>query len=352
MIDPEKTEHWDVLARQLGADVPPPPEQDRAFDGTGEDSPQPNRASASGQMELNLPDASSAATPAARRRPPARPTPPVAKNHWQTLADSLGIPVSAFPPSDKRPAGGRGATANVAAASEPLAEATSLHPTSPAAHEDAQRSGGSARAAHPPDPELGESFIDEILDVETIEREPERRVDSASPERAGSGGRRPRRRRGRRGRRRREAGTQQAGDDRADKQRDIRPVRHARPAPTTGEQGGDGGDRGDRGDGRDARDAFQTFQDAAVVPPKEGQRAPSSARFHADTESGEPEPMSDVAEDTDQDEPGHAKRGNRRFPTWTDAVGVIVASNLEARQRAGSAGGSRGRRRRSGGKRH
>jgi ribonuclease E len=199
---------------------------------------------------------------------------------------------------------------------------------------------------------VSESFMDEIPEHEVLEAESEalseaENADDGEREPSageGAGGRKPRRRRGRRGRRRRPSQGQEgasadqegAGDPPIDDSSVVSvPPDTAAPSLASAEgfcsaeaRDGEEADLVDRGD---------LGLDAAAA-----QRG-SGAADDATCASSSPGSPGGGA-----DERGRAKRASRRFPTWSEAVGIVVAANMESRRKSKSSGSPRGRKRRSG----
>ena len=186
------------------------------------------------------------------------------------------------------------------------------------------------------------SFIDEIPDRETLQAESDDDLPVGDQRPAAETvGRKSRRRRGRRGRRRRGTGSQAAVTESGVEETEAA-----------------FGETVDNDDGQSPAVTDDPLRERAdnQSPPRESNQRPyqrpdddaeQSAAF-LETE----EPVAASSPDSkSQEDSGAAKRGSRRFPSWSEAIGIIVSANMESRQKSGSTGGSRGRRRRSGGRR-
>lgn len=356
MSDSEKPDPWKALAEALGT-TPPPPSQPAT------------------------------PAPAVVPPPPRKPADAAPKSKpapgWSQLAAELGIEAAPVPQPPPAPA-----TGDVSAApAHPRGgqdRPDRRHRPQPPYHEPPQHPRSEAAVSKGLDePEI-------VTDVEVVGRDESR---PASQE--GEGERRGRRRRRRRGRGRRPDGQRDAsdrlsapeeaaGDDLGpprefDYDLGEEPVPGAAEAEVSRAEGevrpvGDEeeprrrrrrrrGRRGRKRDGEDRGTEPRPDRPAAVPGPRLAEdelpeadeplfddeedldedllRADTRQHGHAVSDNG-------AEVDDDGDDDGELKHGHKGIPTWEEAIGLIVAGNLEARAKNPHSGGPPRRRGRGG----
>jgi hypothetical protein len=349
MTDPDPRRHWNVLAEQLGVEAPAPTEEERSDAETADtEAEKPIGWHDSGAEDTTLPGSpapSSGAGRSKKRREPkqARTLP---ETDWSLLAGSLGVQVP-----EPRPPQPAETTDEVVRQTSEVEVSESIEISTKTV---VQRSDARAETTPVEEPpaDTRDNFMDELPDTDALDSEPEaEEAESESSSSTESTGRK-RRRRGRRGRRRRtgkgpdraEGGPEET--DSTDEQRDWsesaekHPGRRSRREPA----------RATRSDEQPA-DTVEEDRDHDESPSHEAISEVVSfgvdvATDETTTEEG---PKSRRQADGDE-ERGRSRRGSRRFPTWAEAVGGIVSSNMESRQKSGPPSGSRGRRRKSSGR--
>ena len=337
-------DHWKSLADDIGAEVP----ADRY------ESP----ATADRNREA-APSPSPAASPRSR---PKRQRPTTTKKvHWNQLADELGVeaedPEPATPVdsvssvsdgSDEVPETGHVVeevteiSQEVSVAPEPwaLPSATADFPDQPIAGplpdlagRDAVAPGELSPDTYDNDPLVvrHEPFVDEVPTANDIDSEADE--DEGPPvedEVAESDEPRPRRRRRRGGRRRR---------------RDVDRTDTAEVPATSGDVEVE--PQGTAECDNDADSSGEPDEVVAVEEPRRRRRrrrrpAPSGT----DESSTEAEVVESAPEAPPSDGEGRTRSKHKKIPSWSEAIGVIVTTNLNSREKTPS--GGRGSRRRGG----
>ena len=338
------TNHWDQLARELGAEVPARDEshveepevkieQSAEDESTGTEiewqTPITGEDEISAREEPTpTTDPQPVADSASAQKSASRSLRSVSTHHWESLAGSLGITV---PESELEPEvivepeviqeedpGRIEPPPEIATAEErPVTEPEARREREPSdsngekrGRRGRRRRGGSERSSRrtsaenaqpqaeierdeaelPVECEIDLSFLDEGADE--IDSEPDLESDERPKPESESERRPSRRRSGRKRRRRRESADQPTGD-------------------------------------RDDKSSAETPID-----------------WDASSDEASVEPAS-------QKEDASDKQSSRRFPTWGDAVDILVSANIASRERSKpTEGRSRGRRRRSGSRRN
>jgi hypothetical protein len=365
MTEPQKTDHWASLASNLGAEPAP-------------EIPQRATAADSSEASITGPLAETSAPPTFRPAvksgsAPRRPAKPSA---WDQLAGDLGI---APPPP---PA--------------PIAPPISEEGPNEAAEEERPTIVVDAKPANlifeaevalpvwddlePPatepesfEPQEALDIMDETADefADEVSEEASTAADSAGAEGV-PGEPRPRRRRRRRGRGRGREGaasseastvnefSEELGDDeRADCENAESAVDESTGEPA--EEGRHEDDRSERrprrrrrgrGRSRDqVRDEQQIGEEEDLVEDEDFdfdatdeeatvEAETSDEHDFDDEEEQRGEPEIDVDHEFDEDGVESPRIGFRNIPTWKDAIGVMIAKNMESRSR--NPGGSRG----------
>jgi ribonuclease E len=355
MNDPKPTRHWNDLAEQLGLDVPEPEDDSAAEAGTaGVDDEGPDGAGdPSAREHASQPDL----TARKKRREPKRPA-PLPPTHWDSVADHLGVELPERPePSPAEMADSTGD--EFAEVVSPDVEPRPVEAEPPAfdPFDSAETSDFGGELAD----ELSDTrdnFMDEIPNRDLLDTEPEP-IESASDtaetgeaaEAAESGGRR-RRRRGRRGRRRRPSPTAAVAEGESSDD-ENEPAAGETAGAATDEQVDFGLAEADteaaRDDDRDAvgEDVMAELDGPMLHDEPDDPRHGDDAALPGETADA---PDKSAGRRESGDDRGRSKRAARRFPTWSEAVGVIVTANIESRQKSGSPSGARGRKRRPGGR--
>jgi hypothetical protein len=375
MTDRKQPDHWASLASLLGAEVPPEPEPAEAVPTEterGEPSPETvaDPETAGDWLSPAIESVESFMAPAVeepafaepveeaaprqpKETPPAvervRSRPPRPASSWEQLASELGVEVTIPPP--------------------PPSQVWEPEPPAPAVMADTLSHAAKGLS----------QFAGELADL--VEDAADAAETSEAPEARGGRRRRKRRRRGR--------GTGEARTDQALAQF---------PAEVSGDAGQTDEDRGGADEGSftepepfaahdsfDADEPFgveeptseaaeaieeaeeaieegdEDFMEASEAQPSEKRsrrrrrrRGRRDGQQPAEAEE-RPAPSRDLDADDDFDEdhdgpPG--RMGFRNIPTWGDAVGTIIAKNLESRSRSPGNGGRGNRGRGRGGRRH
>ena len=320
MNEPNKPNHWQSLASELGAEVPP------------EVPPKDGDSSPGGPDGVSVADE---APPAPRRENKARATKRTPQTNWNDLAEGLGVASSA--PADD----GSEVVMGELVVGDPPDAAEEPEPV------------GSFEKIEPDKVDFG--------DTELSSTEP---VDLVSPDDAPGKGqedgntdseRRPRRRRRRRGRRGRqedkaapEASTEAtavAEDDTAAGDSE---------AKVNGEDDPEGGGRARR-PRRRRRRSSRSGSDQQDPPSEElesdKEELESDEFDDLIVDDGDQPAASGTSQDAAQEESSVGGNNHRKIPSWEDAVGAMISGNIESRGKSGR-GGSKGRGggRRGGGK--
>lgn len=366
MSQPDGADHWAELASQLGADLPA---ADRSSPGAGADAgpgaaDRPDSATEAPACSLGSAPSSSDAGPKpesakpvskpAKRKPISSP-PTRSAADWDLLAEELGIA--------PRPSSGEGSLGKIASRVEwfetpespepPVAEAPAAEsppeelgqgpPSGGFARAVGRSPRGEPRAFAPPEPPAGErpstpgepcghaedasrggstqqptGFGAGLFEAEPpMRREAREEVESESPES------RPKRRRRRKKKTRGHNGP--SVSDRV----------------STAEPGAEpGADASSAGDAQPAR-GIASSRTVSDLPDTrdEGGEPVSSEDAAAPREPADDDRLAD--EDDDDKEARFIHRG---VPTWSEAIGLIIDANMEARaKRPNGTGGSRGR---------
>jgi ribonuclease E len=345
MTDPNKSRHWAELAREIGADAGPEPSRGEKGKETVEE-PQAQEPTTSARPSVfeKVVKAMSPKRAAKPKvvKPPTTPAPE--KSHWQTLAADFGITDPILPQSDSRPSTKERSPESLAGGEEHRPSPASLDGLSPS----------------PFLPEelflVSENFMDEIADVETVEFAPDEAglsdEDSSRTESServeDSDRKRRRRRRGRRGRKRGSRSESQTsttnleGESGWDDEHDETGAEEADHLLQTADSSEllDDEDEHDEIGGSPMGDGLEWDDDSDET--ETGERSRSKAAGSSDSTASKGGGRDNGTSKTSRD---------RKIPTWSDAIGVIINANLEGRRKSGSGGGPRGRRRRPGGKR-
>ena len=367
-----------ALAQELGADVPPPadePSTDLTPAGstaTAQVAQQPGVQSPSWLVEGHPPKGTAAGAKArsgSAHRASAKPSAPLPENHWEILAGNLGLALPERPvEASAVKKGPRPSAATRPPAREPqTTEIRSTTATVPPDQQQAVEAGVTL------------TVVDQVSPTQTLAADGDRgeMPHESSPE-TEPDSRKPRRRRGRRGRRRR------PGQGREGVAAEHNAPGAVDTEPDNSELASDDVDPAESVEP-------QSQRAAAVRPGRRGSgrltsRKEPDEEYEEEEEEGEEEDTEQDEEDEEQDEqrdeeedeeqldthalprsqrdlssseagPGEmderarSRRVSRAFPTWAEAVGLIVSANIESRQKSPPSG-PRGRRRRPPPRRH
>jgi len=423
MSPPDKENHWDALASDLGAKITPypdPPEEVQP-DGTPdedaaipapppetvveltEDRPAefledaPPTVDESPPLEVDEPETIETAQAS---EPAASPDPASLKSHWSGLADQLGIELPEEPPevaiaptSAELPEAVEEPRFEQPAAEEPADEAPPVREPEPRFEERKPQPFGAGidlPAGSPsevageldrvqPEEDTTDSFIEDIDDVIILDDEEEEtdsfiedvddvvvldddedeteppsaedldaeqpETDEAETKAADEQGAKPRRRR--RGRRRRKSSSKRTdtADDGQAPATGEESVREPTDADLIDEAPEDAetetpGEEEDRPKKRRRRRRPKSKRkDAAESPGDEADDADFEGAPAEDSETATPTD----GESGDKADAATSRTSHRKIPSWQEAIGVIVTSNIESRAKSSDGGGRRGK---------
>lgn len=344
MSEPEQTTHWDRLAELLGAEAPSEPEPEAEDKAHGPSPPQPTspphpkraqpkRVAASSEPATNL------------------------DQHWGSLASELGV---AYEPSVVEPAG------PAPAAAPPPAQRRErpARPPQPPAARSPDESCWSREPVETPAPKDLVSEREEmepeedLAALEGAEPSPAGRADRDEDTERGERRQRGGRRRGRgRGRGREES----ERDERRQQQRG-RSSRHEQRAEQPPEplelEDADLDERAQLFEEVEQVELDSDLEPLADEPQADQESPRRTRRTRRRPRPGRPESEpaeADEAEEAEADEADDEedRPSRRQIPSWKEAVDLVIAVNMAARERGGRNGGagrSRGGRPNGGGR--
>lgn len=307
MSDKNKADHWQSLASEIGAEVPP--------EAATPSAPELPPAEAGGELPARRAKAD---------RAPKSARPPRRRANWMELAEQLGV----APSESQEPAPTDAATEPLAAEEPPIWPSAS--------------------------PEPQDWLMQEPL-IDTFEGSPA--AETARGETHASGDRqgrdeseRPSHRRKKRRRRGRESRTADAPSERVSptESPDAGTVEEAAETPEEGASSSSTPDapsretpgrrtsrrrrrgRGDRR--RSAAESAVSGESSEAVPDDVLAQGPAIADEDVDREEDERSTLDEDDERSSTDG-GFAHRG---IPSWEEAVGVVIAANLESRSKRGA----------------
>ena len=352
MTDPQKTNHWDVLASDLGADPPPPEEK-------------PQQSEPEQQQGQPGPEAKTPPSGAAIRRAATTPKRERPASDWSSLADELGLERPEEPPKTLPPEADSVSMFESAAESQqPTAVPSEPEPEVPEVPKTKLASFELPELDVAPGTLAVEGELDngpkESTRTELAPTDVESRPPSIRKEHEDSAGKRDEKTPGRKRRRRR---------PKIAKRLDEEPVEEAAEEPEKELASSGESDesvpvetsatdtesperpkrrRRRRGSGK-KKDAAKRDDEAAE---SDGSGEPAAA---ADCDEGDslPPDADDIDEEgesrdkkrTDKGD-ASARAGHRSIPTWEEAIGVVISVNMESRAKRPS--GSSSSRSRSG----
>ena len=380
MPDREKSDHWDLLASDLGAEIPDEGGSEEGVSApqeieSGEITPPDDSVECEAEPTVSAAEAEISAPMASEPevRVPRAPT------NWGELAAKLGVEVREEPVEavvDERgppePDTAEPDTAEPDTAEPDTAEPDTAEPdtdprqafepdepaeTPPLLVEEAEESTPVARTEEPDEPALPKA------EPVAADRDVESTASDAEPAESKSGRRRRRRRRRPRG---------AEADEPTETPEELSKAAFAEglfdlvdAEPTTVEASGD----------EPSKEQSSSGEEAAPGRTKRRRRRGSGRKKAAakketiSTEAGERTSVDEAAELTDQpadappgdeversdrdieDEPAKgAKMSHRGIPTWAEAIDIIISTNMEdrAKRPGGGSGRSRGGRKRGG----
>jgi hypothetical protein len=352
MSDTSETNHWQHLAKELGAEAGPP-----------------SKAPSKPAPAASQPPRRTSEAPRPAQRPAA---------DWSQLATELGA-TPASPPARRpeKPPAAPMAESRPAPRYEPRREAP--RPPQPRQEppqfspEQARQSQVEADKYETPDKyetdeELPDTLVvedgDDAIDV-SDGAIPEQRNDSAAGERPPKDGRRRRRRRRGRGRSgdRPSAPAREAEvwdvdsaplDDRADELDDIELTSEPSAPSERSEDLAGGEEKGRSRRRRRRRGGRRNGESRKPTAARDEESQPEHPRPSEDADVGHEDDEFDVRPErerdpensaADEDDDSELKTSHRGIPTWDEAIGMIIGTNMEARAKSPSGpSGPRGRR--------